>query len=180
VLNIMWMISGSGNSHFHTLNEADLTGTAATYQERTTYGCIRQVTLIGPEVFIILLVMIIFFLVMLGIDLTAFVYNHFDKNKKKANRLPFDLLDWQAGLVGKMTGNNAIKAKELWEYEFYMDESLEHYRCRKIDKNVSVCIALSEDRLLTLLSRVKHWSQFGVHIKVAPILGRRQISRSAW
>lgn len=138
VLNAMWMISGSGNSHFHNATEANSTGLAATYEERTTYGCVRIITIIEPEVFIILLVLMAVLFVLLVMDLYTFIRNWFNPNRKEAHRLPLDLLEWQVEFVGKMIKNDNLATKAMQQYEFYWDNSVEHFGCRKIGENVCV------------------------------------------
>jgi hypothetical protein len=143
ILNAMWIISGSGNNHLYTVTEANSTGLAQTYEERTTYGCVIIITIIEPEVFIILLVLMIVLFILLIMDIYAFIRNTFNPNRKEADRLPISLLEWQAEFVGKMIKNNTLEPKELLQYEFYLDDSIEHFGCRRIGENV--CIPLPFD-----------------------------------
>jgi hypothetical protein len=143
ILNAMWMISGSGNNHCHTVTEANSTGLAQTYEERTTYGCVITITIIEPEVFIILLVLMVALFILLVMDLYAFIRNMFNPNRKEADRLPIGLLEWQAEFVGKMIKNNTLEPKEMLQYEFYLDNSIEHFGCRRIGENV--CVPLPFD-----------------------------------
>ncbi|KAJ8063994.1 hypothetical protein OCU04_007839 [Sclerotinia nivalis] len=111
VLNTMSILSGSENSAWLHIQPG----------QSSTYGCLVNGSVCSIEVVILFYALFLVLLMVIGIDLYAFLSYKFGgvwEKGKELSYVPTDLISWQLAMVKKSTGNEGLTTGDLKEIGF--------------------------------------------------------------
>ncbi|KUJ18003.1 uncharacterized protein LY89DRAFT_781113 [Mollisia scopiformis] len=127
VLNAVTMVSGSANSLSWQLSDAIDSGAGS------TFGCMDYRTVAHPQVFAIILVLILITVVLGAVNLLEMLWNRKSEFQKVVGSLPISLLEWQLALTKKMVNDDAVQERDLKACVYEFDERERVVKCTRAE-----------------------------------------------
>lgn len=151
MLNAMTMVAASGNSLYYANNKR--------FKELNSrdksYGCVKKHAEVENPVWAVFFIMV---LVVIGlvvvVDLYKLIRYKTSSRSKTADKMPFEMMDWQLATMQHLTGKENLEYRDLKDYEYFHDRSIGRNMVRK-RQQVRVLIFLLPRPLSSALGRSK-------------------------
>lgn len=119
MLNAMSMVAASGNSLYYANNKAL---EELDWRDRS-YGCTKIRAEVENQIWIVFFILVVVVGGLAVIDIYKLIRYKSSSRSKIADKMPFEMMDWQLVSIQHMTGKQDLKHEDLKDYEYFHDRS---------------------------------------------------------